>query len=375
VNNGESQALGEILRQAREDIHLSLEEVERETRIRAKFLAALESGDLSALPSDAHARGFLRNYAQFLGLDAQAMLRRYDTARGIAQTATNNAAHPTPAPPPAPPASRPASTPKTGGKPAPLRVPAGPLPSPTQLVPGPVAPGPPLPAGPREPAQPAEPPAEPTRDRPPLVRLLRSDAFAFGLLGLGLVVAVLWGSSRLRQAPSRDLPTQQSAFLEELGALNTSEPTPTFPPTSTPTVQPAEGFFDRVVLTIHVTQRSWARIEVDGVQVFEGQAEPDAILQYEGTESVRVLTGNGAGLEVTYNGRDEGPLGGRGEVVENIYTVEGLYTTTPTITPSPTETGVPTPTPRDQTPGPTSSPEERPSRTPRPSATPRPTTS
>jgi hypothetical protein len=91
VNNGESQALGEILRQAREDIHLSLEEVERETRIRAKFLAALESGDLRALPSDAHAKGFLRNYAQFLGLDAQAMLRRYDTARGIAQPTMNNA--------------------------------------------------------------------------------------------------------------------------------------------------------------------------------------------------------------------------------------------------------------------------------------------
>jgi transcriptional regulator with XRE-family HTH domain len=369
VNNGKSQALGEILRQAREDMQLSLEEVERETRIRAKFLAALESGELSALPSDAHAKGFLRNYAQFLGLDAQAMLSRYDSARGSARTVTNNNAT---RPAPAPPAPRPAPLPEPDAPQGPLRVPPGPLPSPTQIKTGPVVPGPAQPAVPYELPQPAEPPPEPARDRPPLVRLLRSDALAFGLLGVGLVIAVLWGSSRLRQAPGREMPTQQSAFLEELSALNTSEPAPTFPPTSTPTVEPAADFFDRVVLTINVTQRSWVRIEVDGVMVFEGQVEPDTILQYEGAETVRVLTGNGAGLEVTFNGRDQGPLGERGEVVEHVYTVEGLYTTTPTITPSPTETGVPTPTPRDGTPSDeTSAP--TPSRTPRPSATPRPT--
>ena len=55
--------LGAMLRQARESQALSLEEVEAQTRIRVKYLQALETGDFSVLPSITHARGFLRQMA------------------------------------------------------------------------------------------------------------------------------------------------------------------------------------------------------------------------------------------------------------------------------------------------------------------------
>jgi len=73
--------LGERLREARERKGVSLEEVERTTRIRAKFLQALEEEDFAALPGETFARGFVRNYALYLGLDPQEMLALYDEAR------------------------------------------------------------------------------------------------------------------------------------------------------------------------------------------------------------------------------------------------------------------------------------------------------
>ncbi|MFI5258041.1 MAG: helix-turn-helix domain-containing protein [Candidatus Limnocylindrales bacterium] len=62
--------VGERLRDARELRGVDLYRVERDTKIRAKYLADLEQGDFSDLPGDVYTRGFLRNYATYLGLDA-----------------------------------------------------------------------------------------------------------------------------------------------------------------------------------------------------------------------------------------------------------------------------------------------------------------
>lgn len=62
--------VGERLRDAREVRGVDLYRVERDTKIRYKYLADLEEGDFSDLPGDVYTRGFLRNYATYLGLDA-----------------------------------------------------------------------------------------------------------------------------------------------------------------------------------------------------------------------------------------------------------------------------------------------------------------
>ena len=69
--------LGELLRTAREARGVDLARVERETKIRARHLAALESGDFSALPAQVYAKGFLRNYSTYLGLDAEEVMQRW----------------------------------------------------------------------------------------------------------------------------------------------------------------------------------------------------------------------------------------------------------------------------------------------------------
>ena len=61
--------VGERLREAREVRGVDLHRVERDTKIRLKYLAALEAGEFADLPGDVYTRGFLRNYATYLGLD------------------------------------------------------------------------------------------------------------------------------------------------------------------------------------------------------------------------------------------------------------------------------------------------------------------
>jgi transcriptional regulator with XRE-family HTH domain len=66
--------LGRILAETREARGIALEEVERETRIARRYLLALEEEDFTAFPAQVQARGFLRVYSQYLGLDAAEML-------------------------------------------------------------------------------------------------------------------------------------------------------------------------------------------------------------------------------------------------------------------------------------------------------------
>jgi cytoskeleton protein RodZ len=70
-------AFGADLRAARESLGWTLSDVARKLRIRPYFLEALEAGQLTRIPGNVYARGFLRNYATALGLDAEDTARRY----------------------------------------------------------------------------------------------------------------------------------------------------------------------------------------------------------------------------------------------------------------------------------------------------------
>ena len=70
--------IGNVLRAARERQGIELGEVERETRIRERYLAALEAEKFELLPARAYAKGFLRVYADFLGLDGRLIVAEFD---------------------------------------------------------------------------------------------------------------------------------------------------------------------------------------------------------------------------------------------------------------------------------------------------------
>jgi Helix-turn-helix domain len=73
VDNG----IGATLRQARNRRKVELSEVEAAIKIRVRYLLAIENEEWDALPGDAYARGFVRTYAYYLGLDGERLAEDY----------------------------------------------------------------------------------------------------------------------------------------------------------------------------------------------------------------------------------------------------------------------------------------------------------
>jgi transcriptional regulator with XRE-family HTH domain len=294
------ETIGQRLRQARERLGLSLEEAERTTRIRAQHLAALERDDFEALPSPVQARGFLKNYADYLGLDTDRLLQDYNGA----------------------PSTRPPSTrPRTAPRP--------------QVT---------------------------VRRRTWLsADLLVAGSIALGTLALlvwggGRLMASLRSASTPAELSSAFLiptPTFTPTATPEAPPGGIS-PLVIEPPTIVPTQPPLNFPSGDVSVRLLVVQRAWVRALADGEQRYQGRAEPGAIIDLAADRLIEVTTGNGAGLRVTLNGVDLGLMGALDEALTRIWTPDGEITPTPTVTPTPTITPRPSATPRGATPlGPT----------------------
>ncbi len=307
--------IGQRLRRQRELLGLSLEDVERHTRLRLHQLQRLEEGDFDALPSTVQGRGMLNNYATFLGLDPEALLLRY--ADGLQSRL----------------AVRHATKPRRRSF---------------------------LPAGMRLPAA--------------LQRWLSGELFITVIVVAFLIGFVVWGMGRIfsMRVEQEATPTAPSIADVLLAPQTPSEIPATMTPTATqpvalpaianqPTItttldtqaSPVPGL---VQLNVTVRQRAWMRVLVDGKAEFEGRVLPGTAYQFSGEKQVEILTGNAAALQVLFNQKDMGSLGTFGQVVDQIYTVEGILAPTPSLTPSPTDTLKPSPTSR-VTPTPSNTPE------------------
>jgi cytoskeleton protein RodZ len=74
---------GELLKKAREEAGLSLERVEEELKIGARFIRVLEDGAFEELPSDVYTVGYIRQYAQLLGISPEPVLAEYMAHRNM----------------------------------------------------------------------------------------------------------------------------------------------------------------------------------------------------------------------------------------------------------------------------------------------------
>ena len=312
------QEVGTTLREQRELLGLSIEDVENHTHLRRHYLLALEAGDLDGLPSPVQGRGMLNNYASFLGMDADKLMLRF--ADGLqAQHAAKHPAVGRDTRPDAP-GSRPVS-------------------------------------------------------QSAFRRFFSADVLVGLLISIGMIAFVAWGAVRIfsMQSDGELTPTAPSiadVLLASPTATVTFTPQPatptsltqqefpSFPTQALPTnaageaeVPPGEDAgavpegAGRVQIYVAVHHRAWMRATVDGEIEFEGRVMPGGAYNFAGLDSVEILTGNGAALQVFYGQADLGRLGSYGQVVHRVYTPEGIVTATPTITPTPTETQPATQTP------------------------------
>jgi hypothetical protein len=77
--------IGNSLREARVRKELAFPELEQGTKIRAKYLRALEDETFDQLPGPTYVKGFLRTYADYLGLDGQLYVDEYNVRYGMGE--------------------------------------------------------------------------------------------------------------------------------------------------------------------------------------------------------------------------------------------------------------------------------------------------
>jgi cytoskeleton protein RodZ len=80
--SGASEALGERFRAAREARGISISQAAEQIRIRSVYLAAIEEENWGTIGAPVYARGFLRTYARFLGLDPEEAVAGFNRAQG-----------------------------------------------------------------------------------------------------------------------------------------------------------------------------------------------------------------------------------------------------------------------------------------------------
>jgi hypothetical protein len=345
----EAEVLGADLRQARLDREIALLDAEKATRIRAYYLEALENGHFEVLPSPVQARGFLRNYARFLGLDADEMAERFDQAltgrRGRSRV-------PVASPPPTP------TTPKRRAKANRLersgrvinsdysRNPTGYTGTggsrPSQLIPppDPVA----IPPSPRtarsrvsEKAVTDSERRERRRRQTTLGTTLILGISLLTLLGLiGYSVVsdpILMQSLNLPtlsafNAPNTATPSLGTPTLANAPTLEIITPDPALESTLTrPTPLPnpntqAAPSTGSVTLQLTVKERAFVRVFIDNAKdpVYSGYPAPESLLQYVGNSTIRLAVDNAGGVELTVNGVPQGELGMRKQSFDKTYT-------------------------------------------------------
>ena len=77
ITKDDMKSLGEIFKQRRKEMNISLKEAENATSIRINYLNSIEEGEMNKLISPVYAQGFVKQYASFLGMDGESLIREH----------------------------------------------------------------------------------------------------------------------------------------------------------------------------------------------------------------------------------------------------------------------------------------------------------
>ncbi|MDR3289023.1 MAG: helix-turn-helix domain-containing protein [Peptococcaceae bacterium] len=248
---------GELLKRARENKGWSLEQVEKTTRIRVRYLKALEEEDYAILPGSAYVKGFLRTYAKHLGI-------HLDDIMDLTKRSLEETVKPLPAPKPL----KPIRTKPFWLRPA---VSAGMACLALLLVIG-------------------------------IAHFSQSrDKIADNDLPGTLVPGVTESNEEAQSNPQ--IPGQgEEDSANHVSSLNT-------------TIATNEEFMIQIICN----EDCWLHVEADGQQVIYGSLLAGTIKEFQAKNLVTFVTiGNAGGISVTLNGVMQAGFGRPGQVVNNI---------------------------------------------------------
>ena len=257
--------LGAFLQRHREELGATLDDLEAQTRIRRKYLEAMESGEWDVLPPGVYARGLLRNYARAIGVSEAGVLRMYVKERpGEAR-----------------------------------------LPEP-QLISQPLI-------------------AEPRFN---FEMLLAAGLLVVAIVLFAWTVGTrfLPGGQVAGADPPAGTPTPRALAVSNPTRRATvssssrvsapTSPVRTVRPlaTSTPTASPTA--FQGLVMEVKATSDAWVLVQTDGSEAFSGFLRQGEARSWQAHSSLRLRTGNAGGTQITLNGQTLAVLGGNGLVEE-----------------------------------------------------------
>lgn len=274
--------IGDILRQERERQQLTVKDIERGTSIRGLYIEAIENGEYATLPGDVYTKGFIRNYANFLRIDADDCVRRYIAENHPEQAAAMAAAE--------------VAEEERRQQKAPLG---------TEDV------------------------RQDFRSKK-AGGLKKNSSNGGGMVAAALALLVLLGGGAYLMMGGNDdvasdqvkAPVQQERSAKEPAAApakTTTAPAQATPAAQTP-MAAASPRQEEVQVTATYTGRCWTRVVADGQTVFEGTAEQGKNMSWKGKERVTITAGNAGAVEFTYNGKSLGKAGENGQVVERVFT-------------------------------------------------------
>lgn len=251
--------IGESLAKARLKKELSLLDAENDTKIRVKYLAALEAEDFAVIPGRVYVVGFLRTYAKYLGLDDQSLVSLYQGQNEIASP------H-------------------------------------------------------HEEALPSALPDKKDRKIKKAVRINKSNgrfALTMAILALLLLSAAVYYFNALNRAPADPVQTGTPAVTDENPAP-VAAPAETAVPveTTVPEVTVPDTTAEEIVVAVKINSDScWLAVTIDGKADFHGLVYAGKSKTFRGQESVKIKFGNAGAAAVTFLGETIDPVGGQGQVI------------------------------------------------------------
>ena len=263
----ELASFGEELRREREIRGISLKEIADATKISKRFLEAIERNDHKTLPAPVFTRGFVREYARYLGLSSEEMVNRYNFA-AVGDDRIEQSAH-----------LERLTTPQA-------------LPIPKKKAP-----------------QVSIPPAYARVDR---------NVYILILVVIALAAVSYWALKHRRESRLAN----EERLSTEAKTVVTSPPPKApaaLPQTSTAPVAPEPGQPARLLLSIEVSEPSVVVLEADGETVINDELRRGYHRTIEAKERFRFRTiGNAAGIVLTLNDKPVPPLGRGGQVLHDV---------------------------------------------------------
>jgi len=273
--------IGPVLEKARKERGLTLEEAEHATKIRKRYLVGLEREDYGVLPDSVYAQGFLKTYANYLGLDGEGLARELrDRRRPRRERALTYDYY---------------GTSRTSEFDEPL-----------------VSPG--------------------QFGRKDRRRISASTILTLlvALLALAAVAGSLYYVGRGAQSAGQNPPSQAGVANQQDANGQEPEPEEGTPARGTPArggggenAAAAEPRPDSLSVVVTVEGGpSWLSVMVDGELAYEQIAEPGFSRTFEGQRGISIKTGNAGAVGVEVNGQDLGRLGDSGEVLTRDFTLK-----------------------------------------------------